>query len=347
MAAVDCARLDVRPRRDVPRGIRDDTPFDGDLYLGPFYRLVPATWITSSSTAAVLVALAPLLGEYLLRLLPLAAMVLAVLWVRPHVNARFATSWWLMAVGAAFVLFAAAIRRWRPTWIAMVAVLVGTLVRIVDFSRFPIEDGADMLPLTNSALTSFVAGHAPYAYYNLPDPLPLTYLPLTWLAHAPPFLASVDIRCTNIAAELAIFAAVVVAGRPRGGEPRAATSSTDLSGAALLVWSVLWNEHTSWARYVGFGIIFWRHGHQRLLAPVQLVLVAALVVSFARRAATPSLLASYVAAALVTFMAFNSVHSAYFYQSAIFCGLLAVARHRVGVYRAGTIARNAAVSKTM
>jgi uncharacterized membrane protein len=85
---------------------------------------------------------------------------------------------------------------------------------------------------------------------------------------------------------------------------------------------VSWTAYQPWARYAGFGGLFWRAGLARALAPVQWLLVGSLTFLFARRGARR--LAAHVAAAFVAFMLFNSVHWPYFYQPAIFVALLAI-----------------------
>src|SRR5664279_5349668 len=82
-----------------------DTPYLPGKWLGPFYRLGPATQFTSAACAVVLclLALLPLVGvrrrnesassvvvgaSVALRLLPLASMLFAFFWSRPHLRAE-------------------------------------------------------------------------------------------------------------------------------------------------------------------------------------------------------------------------------------------------------------------
>jgi hypothetical protein len=162
-------------------------------------------------------------------------MLFAFLWSRPNVSSELAIPWNIFVVLASLFLAAGAVRGWSPVRIAAVAALAGIVVRLVHFQRFSIDVGGDMLPLTRSALDSLLAGRSPYAYYDLPDPLPLTYYPLTWLAYLPARLARLDLRFTNLVAELAIPAAVIYAGRRTEGPD--ANASDGRAGCALLLWA--------------------------------------------------------------------------------------------------------------
>jgi hypothetical protein len=89
---------------------------------------------------------------------------------------------------------------------------------------------------------------------------------------------------------------------------------------------VTWRAYQPWARYLGFGGLFWREGLERALAPIQWLLVGGVTVLFARRRARADLLACHVAAAFVAFMVFSSVNWPYFYQPAIYSALLITSR---------------------
>jgi hypothetical protein len=440
--------------------VATDTPSVEGHWLGPFFQLTPATQATSACCAGVLIVLAAwmLFGRTgdssvsqsshdvwtrVLRLLPMTSMLFAFFWTRPHVYPALVIPWSALVVGAPLFLCVATLKRWPPFYIATAAAIAGVAVRMVHFARFSMDEGADMLPLTRSALARFVAGTAPYTHYDLPNPVPLTYYPLTWLAFLPAYLAHVDLRWTNIAAEMAILAAIVRAGKARENAPeqdgnigtafmnpadvallawsfyfllpssvyfdrittapvawallawcvalsareskyasvvlgltaaatplaaivgpfvfvmwwrrlslRGAVSRTGKAAlvatlilAPFVVWSprgflegavlwfndlsrypgTTWRAYRPWQRYIGFGGLFWRAGLERALAPVQWSLVGGLTALFARKRARAGLLPSYVAAAFVAFMAFNSVHWPYFYQPALFGALVAIA----------------------
>jgi hypothetical protein len=451
--------------------VATDTPSVRGHWLGPFFQLTPATQLTSACCAAALTLLALFmlversgdgsgaapeprgaagghLFSRLVRLLPATSMLYALFWTQPHVDPAFAVPWNAMVVAAPIFIGVSAFRRWPPLWTAAVVAVVGVTLRLVHFARFSIDEGADMLPLTQSALSNFLAGKNPYTYYDLPGPVPLTYYPLTWLAFLPPYLAHVDLRWTNIVAEMAVFAAIVRAGSGEKAGAKAshgAASFMNAEGVAVLVWSfqfllpssvyfdrittapvawaliswcivllareseyawvmlgltaagtplasilvpfafvtwwqrhspreaairtlsaglvagvilapfvigsprgfidgavlwfndlsrypgVTWRAYQPWARYIGFGGLFWREGLERALAPIQWLLVAGVTVLFARRRARSDLLASHVAGAFVAFMVFNSVNWPYFYQPAIYAALLITSRAHGGL----------------
>jgi hypothetical protein len=210
--------------------VATDTPSTRGHWLGPFFQLTPATQTTSTLCASLLVLLtlgmffgngdrlAALLTDASREsrfrwpwLLPIAPMVFSFLWTRPFVTSDHALHWNAMVVMAPLLVFALTWARWDPIYIACSIASVGIALRLVHFAQFSIDEGADMLPLTRSALTSFFSGQSPYRYYDLPSPLPLTYYPVTWLAYAPPYLCRIDLRWTNLAAEMAILAALVYA----------------------------------------------------------------------------------------------------------------------------------------
>ncbi len=128
-----------------------------------------------------------------------------------------------------------ALVQWRAPAAAttFVALALGVMLRLVDMQYSPLEPSrGDMLPLVLQALDTFFQGHSPYTTYFMPWELPLTYLPLTWLAYAPAFLLGLDIRWTNIIAEIAVLgAALFVARHTTGARRRAATDVT------LLLWA--------------------------------------------------------------------------------------------------------------
>ena len=86
-----------------------------------------------------------------------------------------------------------------------------------------------------------------------------------------------------------------------------------------------WNAYQTWQRYVGFAGLFWRAGLQRWLAVIQWSLVAGIAILYLRRGGDRRTLPAYVASAFIAFMVFNSVHWPYFYQPALWCGLVALA----------------------
>jgi hypothetical protein len=86
-----------------------------------------------------------------------------------------------------------------------------------------------MVPLVMLAADRTLSGLSPYVVYHFPWAVPLTYLPGTWLPYAPLFVAGIDPRWTNPAAELLVLGAVVFAGRNRRDKA--------LRDAALALWA--------------------------------------------------------------------------------------------------------------
>ena len=240
-----------------------DTPYLPGSYIGPFYRVWPPSQTGSTVCAAVFCVLALLslraarrqrlvgspafTGRWtaiLLRLLPLPAMVFAFAWVRPCVQGSMAWAFPVLAVTATLVLAVGALRSWNAAAIAGVAACAGIALRLIYFSHYAIEVGADMLPLTRGALANLMAGRTPYTTYHLPAPLPLTYYPFTWLAYLPPFLLHLDLRWTNLAAGLAIPAGLFYVGI-RGARRAQAPGQTAwpwgvrAGHPALLAWAFL------------------------------------------------------------------------------------------------------------
>jgi hypothetical protein len=87
------------------------------------------------------------------------------------------------------------------------ALLAGLGLRAFDFIAVPVDARrADMIPLVGAAVARLLEGHDPYVLYGMPWPLPLTYMPLTWLAFVPAVLARIDLRWTSAVCELGLLA---------------------------------------------------------------------------------------------------------------------------------------------
>jgi hypothetical protein len=115
----------------------------------------------------------------------------------------------LVLGGGALALAFAVFRPPAVGWLVVGAALLGCVVRVMSFTDVPIEPArGDMLPLVQAALGNLFAGQSPYTTYHMPWELPLTYLPATWLAYLPPYALGLDIRLTNLCAELVIGAAI-------------------------------------------------------------------------------------------------------------------------------------------
>ncbi|MDQ5851389.1 MAG: hypothetical protein M3380_04815 [Chloroflexota bacterium] len=148
-----------------------------------------------------------------------------------------------------------ALRRAPAAYVAMVALALGTALRIIHMRHVPLEPArGDMLPLVQGALANLMEGRSPYTTYFMPWELPLTYLPLTWLAYAPAYLLRIDLRWTNIVAEVAVLgAAFFVARHAHGGYRRSAVDTTFLLWAWLFLsptvihWDMITSAPIGWA----------------------------------------------------------------------------------------------------
>jgi hypothetical protein len=135
----------------------------------------------------------------------------------------FAPDWLLVILAFGGLLAACALLPRAPaSLVAAGALAAGLGLRLFDFAVIPIDPRrADMVPLVLAALDNLMHGHSPYATYQMPWPVPLTYLPLTWLSYAPALLAGIDPRWTSTACELSLFAVLlVIAGGPRKASSR-------------------------------------------------------------------------------------------------------------------------------
>ncbi len=90
--------------------------------------------------------------------------------------------------------------------------VAGLALRLVAFWLNPIAvESAAMLPLIEAANKSFLAGLSPYRLYNLHSwPLPLSYLPGTWLAYLPAVATALDPRLVNAMAGLVVLGALAL-----------------------------------------------------------------------------------------------------------------------------------------
>lgn len=144
-----------------------------------------------------------------------------------------------MALGGALLV----LLLWRapaPIYAAAVVAALGSIVRLVSYAHVPITpERGDMLPLVQGALTELLAGRSPYTIYTMPWELPLTYLPLTWLAYLPAWVLGVDIRLTNLLAELAIAGWLAWLAAQHHGSPGWRTHP------GLLLWAVVFLLPTS------------------------------------------------------------------------------------------------------
>ena len=112
---------------------------------------------------------------------------------------------WLLLLAGLLALLMIAWRWPSPAALFATALLLGAAARLVGATALPITpEHGDMLPLVHGALQRLLAGQSPYALYTMPWPVPLTYLPISWLAYLPPALFGLDIRLSNLAAEVCV-----------------------------------------------------------------------------------------------------------------------------------------------
>jgi len=96
---------------------------------------------------------------------------------------------------------------WRPSGARVLAALLlaGFILRLALVAHAPLDaQEADMLPLIRAAGQNLLSGQSPYRLYEFHEwPLPLTYLPGTWLAYLPAVVLDLDLRLVNVAASAA------------------------------------------------------------------------------------------------------------------------------------------------
>jgi hypothetical protein len=153
-------------------------------------------------------------ASFVLAVLPAASIALAVENRGPGV---FRVPLWItFAIVAGGIGACLAVLPRIPTVVPLAsAVVAGIGLRAFDFIAVPIDARrADMIPLVGAAVARFLDGHDPYVLYGMPWPLPLTYMPVTWLAYVPAVLAGLDLRWTSAACELGLLALLWREARP-------------------------------------------------------------------------------------------------------------------------------------
>jgi hypothetical protein len=145
-----------------------------------------------------------------LALLPIAGFIPAVLDLAafvPQAGGWTPERLGLLIGGVATLLV---LSRASAGWVALVAFALGATIRLIHMDNTPImPENGDMLPLVQGAIENLLAGRSPYMLYRMPWDVPLTYLPVTWLAYLPAYLLGIDLRWTNIAAEVGIAVTLV------------------------------------------------------------------------------------------------------------------------------------------
>ena len=212
--------------------------------------------------------------------LPAAAAMISITDIMTFIDPGWTTGRALLFGGGCAALLALAVRRAPGLAIAAVALVFGVILRSINMRYIPIEPSrGDMLPLVQQALTNFLDGRSPYAFYMMPWILPLTYFPLTWLAYLPAHLFGFDFRWINVGAEVAVLGAAMFVARHARGRRSSA------GGAAFILWGWLFLSPTvvHWdlttTAPIGWAAIAWAlalvvAGRQRM-APVALGVAAA------------------------------------------------------------------------
>jgi uncharacterized membrane protein len=112
---------------------------------------------------------------------------------------------------------------WRPAGARVMAALLlaGIALRLVLIAHVPLDaQEADMLPLIQAACRNLLSGQSPYRLYEFHEwPLPLTYLPGTWLAYLPAVVLNLDLRLINVAASAGAVAILWTAARRVSAAP--------------------------------------------------------------------------------------------------------------------------------
>ncbi len=190
--------------------------------------------------------------------LPPLAAAISISDVLSFISAGWTPVRLLVLGGGALVLFVLALVGRYEAWAVALAMALGVAIRALHIRHVPIEPArGDMLPLVQRALDNLFQGASPYTTYHMPWELPLTYLPLTWLAYAPAYLAGIDLRWTNVVAELAVLGAgLFVARHVRERRPHAA-ATTALFWAALFLSPTVIHWDTVATAPIGWAALAW------------------------------------------------------------------------------------------
>lgn len=150
-----------------------------------------------------------------------------------------------LIAGLVLVVAPAALRAPR-IWVAAAALAAGLALRAVLIAHSTVEHTGDMLMLVTSAAQRLLDGQSPYTTYRMPWPLPLTYLPVTWLAYVPTQALGLDPRWVNLAAELVVLAVVARAIRGRD-DPRWLLVAAWYLLPSVVDWARFTTALVSWA----------------------------------------------------------------------------------------------------
>ncbi|HEX6289003.1 MAG TPA: glycosyltransferase 87 family protein [Herpetosiphonaceae bacterium] len=243
-------------------------------------------WLVPASTRGAV--LAPhSVPQHWLALLPIAGFVPAVLDVAAFVpqDGGWTPERFVLLIGGVIALLA--LNRTSAGWIAVAALVLGVIVRLIHMEHLDIRpENGDMLPLVLGAIDNLLAGRSPYRLYHMPWDVPLTYFPITWLSYLPAYLLGIDLRWTNIAAEIGIAGALLCLSARRGG------------------WHAAWRHEPTlflWAwLFVQPSVIHWDTGNTAPITWLLLAVTLALVLAQRERAAALALGVTAAGTPLVT-----------------------------------------------
>ena len=167
---------------------------------------------------------------FLLSLRRLEPMPLPVGKQEPGTAFRLATCGFV-ALAASFWPGSLAVKTWLAGWplfllaaiVAMVTWLTfkktALFLAFISLTAFACRAGtalahpldparSDMVPLLHLSITRLILGQNPYAEYLMPWSLPLTYLPILWVAFLPAWLLGLDLRWVPVS--LGVAAVIVI-----------------------------------------------------------------------------------------------------------------------------------------
>jgi hypothetical protein len=187
--------------------------------------------------------------------------------------------------------------------------------------------------------------------------LRITTAPPTWAALALMIATAGERRRSAVAVGLAVattplaavfvpFVALLWLRRGLGSATRTALLALGVAAACILpfvLWAprpffegtilwfndlqrypgIRWDMSRTWAEYAGLAGLFWEHGLQRWLKPLQALALGAVVIVYWRRGSPPEGFAAFCTAGFLAFMVCNPVIWPYYYAPAVIAGLLA------------------------
>ncbi len=113
---------------------------------------------------------------------------------------------WLLLCEGIFLLAWLA-HQMTPARAYCLVLAAGVGMRWIANYQIPFGSTSDMLPLVKSGLLAFLDGENPYRAHIITMPfatypLTMTYLPVTWMSYLPALLLKIDLRWTNVGADI-------------------------------------------------------------------------------------------------------------------------------------------------